>query len=370
MKAETIQTETILEKAMKVNPILTRFTEENESVKKLNLILMGHSAFQLLNAGCELGVFEELHRAPGLGKEELKQMLQLEERPLNCLLLGLTALELIEKRNDKYFNSGIIEDFFNNGFWKIFYDVVVFENKIVYLGQYDFVESLKSNSNTGLKRVNGFGEDLYHRLNESQELQSAFYNYMSSWSQMAIPLLLNTNIFIGAKKVLDLGGGDGTNAVEIAKQNPDSKITIFELKENSSLPRKKIVENSMEQQIDVIEGNIFVDDFGDQYDCVVFIHLLVIWSQKEINFLLKRAHAALKEGGKVVIFNSITSDEENGPLFGALDSVYFLSLPVENGGMIYPWKFYESCLQESGFSSIERINFNAWSPHGAIVAYK
>jgi SAM-dependent methyltransferase len=370
MKVETIQTKAIRQGTGVVNPVLKQFTEKDDAVKRLNLILMGHSAFQLLNAGCELGLFEELYRSPGLAKEELGQVLQLEERPLNCLLLGLTALELIEKKGDSYFNCVVIGEFIKNKFWKTFHDVVVFESKIVYLGQYDFVESLRKNKNSGLNKVNGQGEDLYHRLNETPELQCAFYNYMSSWSQMAIPLLLNTGIFDGSIRILDLGGGDGTNAIEIARNNPNARITLFELKENSFLPRRKIVESSLEQQVEVVEGNIFVDEFGEGYDYVVFIHLLVIWSKKEIDFLLRRAHGALKAGGKVVIFNSITRDQEDGPLFGALDSVYFLATPVENGGMIYPWKFYESCLKESGFSSIERIDFNAWSPHGAVVAYK
>jgi hypothetical protein len=41
-----------------------------------------------------------------------------------------------------------------------------------------------------------------------------------------------------------------------------------------------------------------------------------------------------------------------------------------DGGMIYPYKFYEACLRECGFASIEKIRFGYWSPHGLIVAKK
>lgn len=355
---------------MKLNPILSSMTEENPSAKNLSLILMGHAAFQFLNAGCELRVFERLNCSPGLDKDGINYYLNLEERPLHCLLLGLTSLDLIRIENEKYYNSELIEDIFKNEFYEIFYDTVVFENKIVYLGQYDFVDSLKTNSNIGLKRIEGEGRDLYHRLNRREKMQKAFYNYMSSWSRMSVPLLLNTNIFSAFKNILDVGGGDATIAIEIAKTNPEAKITVLEIEENSNVATQKIVSNCLKERVSVQVGDMFIDDFGNSYDCIAFIHQLVIWSKDEIIFLLKKAYKSLIEGGAVIIFSSITNDTEDGPLFGALDSVYFISIPAANGGMIYPWKFYESCLKESGFSSIERINFRAWSPHGLIVARK
>jgi hypothetical protein len=81
-------------------------------------------------------------------------------------------------------------------------------------------------------------------------------------------------------------------------------------------------------------------------------------------------HFKLSRFIKFKVLTLSTSDDESGPLFSALDSVYFISIPSENGGMIYPWKFYESCLKEAGFETIERIHFDTWSPHGAILAKK
>jgi L-tyrosine C(3)-methyltransferase len=355
---------------MTPNPILALMTEENKNAKDLSFILMGHSAFQILNAGCELKVFERLNLSPGLDKVELNFFLNLEERPLNCLLLGLTSINLVSIKSGKYYNCKTIDDFFKNNFWEIFYDTVVFENKIVYLGQYDFVDSLRTNSNIGLKRLEGRGKDLYHRLNEKDDIQKAFYNYMSSWSRMSIPLLLSTNVFKLCKNILDVGGGDATVAIEIAKTNVEAKITILEIPENADLANEKIIANGFEDRISIKIGDMFNENFGNSYDCVAFIHQLVIWSREEILFLLKKAHVALIEGGSLLIFSSITDDTEDGPLFGALDSVYFMSIPTANGGMIYPWKFYEACLKECGFSAIERTGFNSWSPHGLIVAKK
>ena len=81
---------------------------------------------------------------------------------------------------------------------------------------------------------------------------------------------------------------------------------------------------------------MFVDPFPTGMDCVLFAHQLVIWTPEQNTALFAgKAHAALDPGGRVVIFNSMSNDEGDGPLVAALDSVYFAALPAE-GGMIYP----------------------------------
>ena len=65
----------------------------------------------------------------------------------------------------------------------------------------------------------------------------------------------------------------------------------------------------------------------------------------------------------------MSNDNEDGPIMGALDSSYFVSIPYE-GGMIYPWSDHEKCLQNAGFTQIKRIYCNFWAPSGIIVATK
>lgn len=42
---------------MTINPIMYELGGDSNEAKSLNKILMGHAAFQYLNAGCELKVF-------------------------------------------------------------------------------------------------------------------------------------------------------------------------------------------------------------------------------------------------------------------------------------------------------------------------
>ena len=101
----------------------------------------------------------------------------------------------------------------------------------------------------------------------------------------------------------------------------------------------------------------------------MFVHQLVIWPTETNAKLIQRAYDALTPGGKIIIFSSMSNDTEDGPVFAALDTVYFLCTPAE-GGMIYPWKDYEHAMQRAGFKNFQRFAAQSWTPHGVIVGTK
>jgi ubiquinone/menaquinone biosynthesis C-methylase UbiE len=343
--------------------------KDSLTMDDLVLLLYGHSAFQNLYAGCELGVFELLWKQPDLSQEEIAQHLQLAPYPTKALLLGLTALKLIQKVGDRYRNSLVIQMLFLENTWKEFYDVVLFEAKIVYRGSIDYVESLKQNRNVGLRQFKGQGPDLYNRLHEDPGLDQVFYNFMGSWSKLVTHLWVEKIDFSGFRNVVDVGGGDATNAIALAKAFPNLNITLMDIPDSCKIAQRHIDQQQLADRIQVMGADIFVDEFPQDQDCFLFIHVLVIWSLEKNTTLLRRAYEALKPGGSLILFNMMTADEEDGPLMAAMDSSYFVSIPHE-GGMIYSWKDHEQCLRDAGFTQMQRICCDFWAPSGIIVATK
>lgn len=332
-------------------------------------ILYGHSAFQNLYAGCELGLFELLQKQPDLSRAEIGQQLNLADYPTKALLLALTSLKLIQKVDNQYRNSLVMQMLFLENTWKEFYDVVLFEAKIVYRGSIDYVESLQQNKNVGLRQFPGQGPDLYNRLHENPGLDKVFYNFMGSWSKLVNPLWLEKIDFSNFHNVVDVGGGDATNSIALAKAFPDLKITLMDIPDSCKIAQHNIDQNQLTERIQVMGADIFVDEFPQNQDCFLFIHVLVIWSLEKNTTLLRRAYEALKPGGSLVIFNMMTSDAEDGPLMAAMDSSYFVSIPHE-GGMIYTWNDHEQCLKDAGFTQMRRIDCDFWAPSGIIIATK
>ncbi len=333
-------------------------------------ILFGASSFQYLNAACELGLFELLQDLGKLNKEEISNKLDLRSRACNILLMGTTALGLTRKYGDIYYNSTIIKELYDKNLWEIFKDIVAFEQYIVYKGQVDFTDSLRSNSNVGLRHIPGIGRDLYYRLSENPDLEKIFYKYMTSWSKLSNPLLFKSIDFSNIRSIVDAGGGSGINAIELAKHSPNTKITILEIPGTAKIAAQNVADANLLDQITVQLGNMFEEGFPLNHEAILFSHQLGIWTAEENIYLLTQAYEAVPIGGRVILFSSMSSDNGDGPLMAALDSVYFASIPHE-GGMIYTWGEYESWLKTAGFKDIRRhMDRNSWTPHGVIEAIK
>jgi ubiquinone/menaquinone biosynthesis C-methylase UbiE len=334
----------------------------------LSWILFGHAAFQYLNAATELNLFELLEKGP-LTKEEIGAELDLAERANDILLLGVTSLGLLETDDGTYRLAPVMSTLLSTPDWKRFRDTVAFEQYVVYEGQLDFTESLRTNTNAGLRRVRGSGRDLYHRLSENPHMEQVFYRYMRSWSELANRHLVASLDLSQTKRLLDCGGGDAVNSIALAEANSHLEVTVFEIPATQVIAEKKISEAGLSERVSVIGGDMFADPLPTGFDCVLFAHQFVIWTPEENTELLRKAYEVLPEGGRVAVFNSMSNDEGDGPVVAALDSVYFAALPAE-GGMIYPWSVHERCMRDAGFRSVERIDCAGWTPHGLVIGTK
>ncbi|GAA2657999.1 methyltransferase [Streptomyces lunalinharesii] len=335
----------------------------------LSRILFGHAAFQYLNAACELGLPDLIAEKDALTREEIRDVLGLQDRAADILLLGCTSLGIVVKEGGRYGLAQVVRDLMEEGDWQRFKDTVAFEQYIVYEGQLDFTDSLRENRNVGLRRVRGAGRDLYHRLSENPHLEQVFYRYMRSWSELANKHLVKELDLTGRSHLLDCGGGDAVNAIALAKANPGLQVTVFEIPASGAIAEKKVAQAGVGDQVSVVTGDMFQDPLPTGCDVVMFAHQLVIWTLEENTALMRRAYEALPAGGQLVIFNSMSNDEGDGPVVAALDSVYFAALPAE-GGMIYSWAQHEECIHAAGFRTVKRIPFPGWTPHGVIVATK
>lgn len=333
---------------------------------RLSMLLFGHAAFQYLRAGCELGLFETLRETPGLGRAELMEKLKLEDRPFDVLLRAASALELVERDGDTYRNSPLVSTLMDRGEWDAFEAAVGFEAHLNYPGLADLTESLEKNTNVGLRRIPGDGATLYHRLMENEDLGQVFFRYMHAWSEMVNRHLVNLVDFRKFDRLLDVGGGDGVNAVAIASAFPHLDVTVLELPHVVPRTREVISKAGLDDRVHAVGGDMFVE-LPAGHDCMLFMHQVQIWPLEKNVELFRGAYAALPSGGSVIITNSI-ADDSGGPLYTALDSAYFAAVPG-GGGTVYTWNQLENCLREAGFEKIERVRpERAWTPQGIIVA--
>jgi hypothetical protein len=140
------------------------YTPPELDSERLILIAGGHTAFQLLWAGVELGLYDKLSAKPGQTLGELAQSMGLAHQPARILLIGLTALGVLKLENERYHNAEVTEERMVSGKPGYVAPILGWQAHIVYPGMMDFLTSLKENRNAGLARFPGTEPTLYERL--------------------------------------------------------------------------------------------------------------------------------------------------------------------------------------------------------------
>lgn len=335
---------------------------------RLMIILQGHAAFQLVWAGTQLALFDALSNKPGMTRNEIARLIQLKDQPARILLTGLSALGIIKKQGDTFRNADVVEEYLVSGKKNSVSSILGWQHHIVYKGLVDFVDSLKEGSNVGLRHFPGEGDTLYQRLANQPEIEKVFQDSMSALSHQANKTLIDVLDLSGASHLMDVGGGDATNAIAIATKFPHLHLTVFDSPSVCKIARKNIQDKHLADRIDTHPGDLFSTEFPKGIDAILFSHMLTIWSPAENKQILQKTFNALPPGGQAIIFNMMGNDEDTGPLSTALGSPYFLTIATGKG-MLYSWLDYQEWIESIGFSKVERIE-QLPMDHGVFIGIK
>lgn len=329
------------------------------------LLGQGHVAFQLLWSAIELKLFDTLSEGP-LALEVLAKKLNLKEYPCRVLLTGLTAVGLLEKNKTLFSANEWAQSHLKNG--GTYHKILGWQRHIVYPGLEHLTESLRTSKNRGLEVFKGNGPTLYDRLKNNPDLELVFQNAMSALSTEGREGLLTQKIFRQHKHIMDIGGGDGTNAIHLVKNHPELKMTLLDNESVIERAKKNVDSKNVNDKINFQTGNVFSAKLPSDCDGFIMCHMVTIFSPDENIEILKKCRAALPNGGRMFLFNMFTSDDGSGPMAPALGSPYFLAI-ASGTGYLYSTGEVREWLVEAGYSDVtlsEELNLN----HRLISALK
>ena len=151
---------------------------------------------------------------------------------------------------------------------------------------------------------------------------------MTEQTKLFMPELLK-NIDIGdAKNVLDLGGADGSLAIELAKKYPDIKLTVFDRAEIKPLCEHHISLNHLVERVRFIEGN-FLERVPLEYDCIIMKHILHDWTDEAVVAILSNCRNSLRTGDKLHIIDFCV--DSNSQFYTSSLAIDAFMMMVHNG---------------------------------------
>jgi hypothetical protein len=167
------------------------------------------------------------------------------------------------------------------------------------------------------------------------------------------------------KKVLDVAASHGMFGLAVARHCPGCEIVALDfpsvLEVTSEHARNAGV------ALTLLPGSAFTADLGDGYDGILVTNLFHHFSQAECVSLMKRFHAALVPGGRMLVLEFVPNDDRVTPPLPASFALMMLANTAE--GDAYTRGEYSAMLDEAGFASREFMDVPQ-SPQQLILAVR
>ena len=156
------------------------------------------------------------------------------------------------------------------------------------------------------------------------------------------------------RKILDVAAGSGAWSLAFAQAIPEARVTTVDFPEMTPITRKFAEQFGVADRYEYKEGDLRQMDFGrDIYDLVILGHIIHSEGEKHGRELLRKSHAALRRGGKLLIAEFVPNDARTGPSMPVLFGLNMLLHTKE--GNVFTLREYRTWLKDAGFGKVTTV---------------
>lgn len=323
--------------------------------KQIAGILNGFQPATALMTASGLGLFDELKKPAAAPK--IAKKLDLDPQASLRLLNVLTGMGIVAKEDDRfYLPEG----------WRKFLQ----RDGERYLGQWIALMADLQKAWMELPQYIGSGHNVtsvMDMLGGDPERMRAFIDAMHDKAVKATGMIARAVPLGQARRMLDVGGGPGTYALEWARLHPVLQATVFDIAPVLEVARDYIRRYKLEDRVTTQAGDFNQGDLGTGYDLVLLANVLHMYSAEMASALVARAAAALEPGGRLIIHGFATDEGGTSPLEDAIFSVN-IGLLTE-GGRAHPLAEMTGWVTSAGLAEARSFRIDA-IPTGVLTAVK
>ena len=148
-------------------------------------------------------------------------------------------------------------------------------------------------------------------------------------------------------RVLDISASHGTYGIALAKANPRAHLVALDWEAVLAVAEENAAAAGLADRFSKIVGDAFTVDLGRDYDVVLVPNFLHHFNIADCTRFLRRVHAALRPGGRVVIVEFVPNEDRITPPAAASFSLVMLGTTPE--GDAYTFAEYRQMLTDAGF---------------------
>jgi demethylspheroidene O-methyltransferase len=194
---------------------------------------------------------------------------------------------------------------------------------------------------------------------------AAYTHLMAASQAMIAEQVLDAVSFRKRRRLLDIGGGAGAFAIEVARRWPQLEITIADLPAVAAIARRRVADAGFEHRIEVVGVDAAREPLPGGYDTVSLVRILHDHDEPMALSLLAAANTALNDDGMLLVAEPMADAPGAGELIAAYFNVYLLAM-----GSGRPRRFDElsKLLEKGGFTRIQRRRTSVPLITGVVVA--
>ena len=318
----------------------------NKSAERLFAICAGFIHSQVLLFCVRVGLLERLaRRAAAL--EELSADLGIEASRLEKMLRAATALRLVERRSDGAYRPGMLGAALadNDGL-----KALILHHDALYRDLEDPVAMAESAQPTRLAQYWAYSGSTQPAA-ASDGSVTPYSAVMGASQRMIAEHLAGLDVFAGSRRILDVGGGDGTLAIEIARHHREAQLTVADLPAVCEIAQARVAAAGLSDRIGSVGLDFFRESLPIGHDTACLVRILHDHEEQPVQALLRAVFAALPAGGRLVIAEPMAADGSAGRLIDAYFSIYLLAM---GQGRPRTRSHLKTLLEGAGFEAVRR----------------
>jgi ubiquinone/menaquinone biosynthesis C-methylase UbiE len=298
-----------------------------KQARELRRLWSGFQQARVLMTANNLRMFEHLKKPKTA--IALAKAIKADKRATELMLDALTGMGLLRKTKGRYKNTLLAERF-------------LVKESAYYQGD------ILRHADSLWKRWSALDEVVRTgRPAAGHHDHEAFILGMHNIAALKVKAVLKEMNLKGVNTALDLGGGPGTYALEMAKRG--ISVTLFDLPETIKIA-KKLLKAEKAKGIRFLAGDFLSDDIGEGYDLIFISQIFHAYSAKDNMSALRKCRKALNPQGRVVIQEFYINESRTHPPQSSLFSINMLV--STEGGRCYTTKEMKGWLSKTGFTGI------------------
>ncbi len=321
--------------------------------------LFAYQRTAALRAAIEIDLFRALSEGPG-DAASLARRCSASERGTRILCDYLTIAGLLNKTGDRYTHTPTSAVFLDPASPACIASTARFLGNPIVQEPFNRLAEIVRTGRTVLP-----GEGSVEPENP------AWVEFAHSMAPMMAPMAaplgaLALDGLRGAVAVLDIAAGHGLFGIEVAKQNPQARVTAVDWPAVLEVARANARKAGVEDRYETRPGSAFHVDFGGPYDVVLLTNFLHHFDQTTCVSLLKKVHAALKQGGRVAALEFVPNEDRISPPMSAAFSLTMLA--TTPAGDAYTLRELEAMYRAAGFANVSGHQVPT-GPHTVVMGH-